>query len=200
MEKSAVRNKQGLISPAEGEETHHQRQPVKEKKKSIRWMFFALFAGCSYGLGNVVFGLNCSQHGLFGASYIGPSGLIVLVAYRLWTQARVKLETGTWVDKNNSNYYEPLTSRGEGAQPGRFKWENFLPLTAFWLTSVLALIVISIAFKLALMSSLNQGCIPVLFSLQHSWQTRTSAPHTGANTHQDPSATRRAQQRPIVLQ
>ena len=81
----------------------------------------------------------------------------------------VKLKTGFWVDKNNSNYYEPLEyqneqEEGEVKVPGRFKSENLVPLTFFWLTSVVALILIAFAFKFALLANINQGCIPILFS------------------------------------
>ena len=76
--------------------------------KSSRWLLFALLAAASFGLGNVAFGLHCSQRGIFGASFTGPAGLLILTVYRMVTQARVKLTTGFWVDKNNSNYYVPL--------------------------------------------------------------------------------------------
>ena len=59
-------------------------------------------------MGNVVFGLHCSQRGIFGASFTGPAGLAILITYRIITQLRVKYKTGFWVDKNNSNYFEPL--------------------------------------------------------------------------------------------
>ena len=39
-----------------------------------------------------------------------------------------------------------------------------VPLTFFWLTSVVALILVSFSFKFALQANINQGCIPILFS------------------------------------
>ena len=93
-----------------------------------------------------------------GASFTGPAGFVLLLAYRLYTQSRVKHRTGAWVDKHDSNYYEP----GEGGEL-RFKKESLAPLTVFWATTVISLLMIGNAFMFASMADMNQGLISMLF-------------------------------------
>ena len=108
---------------------------------------------------------------MFGPAFQGPAGLILLLAYRFYTQLRVKREKGVWVDKTNSSFYE-VVEAAEGDQDQfyaatqtRFRTENIVPIIFMTVPSLLAVCVISLAFEYAALSDINQGTIPCLFTL-----------------------------------
>ena len=63
-------------------------------------------AGLTYALGNVAFGISCSQKGIYGVGFIGPASLLLANLYKFYGQAKIKRETGNWIDKENSNYWK----------------------------------------------------------------------------------------------
>ena len=71
-------------------------------------MVHALGSGLTFALGNVVFGINCSQKGIYGGGFPGPASLFFVGLYKLVDQCRVKRKTGKWVDKANSNYWKEV--------------------------------------------------------------------------------------------
>ena len=66
-------------------------------------------AGLSFGIGNVVFGINISQKGVYGGGFPGPAALLLAAIFKFTQQIKVKRSSGHWVDKQNSNYYKPLS-------------------------------------------------------------------------------------------
>ena len=64
-----------------------------------------MVAGLTFALGNVVFGINISQHGFHGATFTTPITLFVAVCYRCVAACRTRRQTGMWLDKVNSNYW-----------------------------------------------------------------------------------------------
>jgi Ca2+/Na+ antiporter len=109
------------------------------------------------GLGNTIFGINLTQKGAWGPVFTGPAGFIVLFLYRLYTFFKVKCSTGHWIDKKDSNFYDPDTDK--------FRCKSLVPLTFMWFPPIIALIIVTYAFKFAKESGINQGVIPCLFSL-----------------------------------
>ena len=69
------------------------------------WIWLSLSAGFVYALGNVTFGINCSQLGVYGAGFPGPITFILIAIYRFYTMCKTKQATGKWIDKANSNYW-----------------------------------------------------------------------------------------------
>ena len=59
----------------------------------------------TYALGNVAFGISCSQYGLLGTGLTGPTGFLMIFLYRLVEACQNKRRLGTWIDKANSNYW-----------------------------------------------------------------------------------------------
>ena len=166
-----------------------------DRKKGNTWVILAMGAGLSYGLGNVSYGQNCSQLGFWGTGFTGPVTLIIVVAYRLYQACRLKKETGSFVDKSNSNFWrlkEPSTERAttteqDGINSGlenddyqtaasvtmtqesqpiyEFRWENLRQCAIYQaLPSQVALVLVSFAFKFALLAEINQGTVPSLFT------------------------------------
>lgn len=76
-----------------------------KRRKGNTWILLAMTAGLSYGLGNVAYGKNCSQLGVWGSGMTGPITLFVIVAYRLFQACQLKRKTGRFVDKSNSNFW-----------------------------------------------------------------------------------------------
>ena len=139
-------------------------------------------SGLTFALGNVVFGMNCSQHGVLGGGFPGPASLLMVCIYKFFSQLRVKRATGYWVDKTKSNYYKKVASSeaptevtdGDEFRPAAvadradyaFNWRNMaMVFFAQAMTSLAGLCLVAYAFKFAKMAGINQGCIPVLFSM-----------------------------------
>jgi hypothetical protein len=140
-----------------------------------------LAGGMCNGLGNVLFGIKCSATKQWGAGFAGPLGLVLLVLYRIITQGKVRVKKGTWVDRDNSNWYEiddqavdlvQVDHLGELSDETlneklltpingldttmyRFKYENMVPLSMMTWPSFFALIVISYGFEFAIAAGMN---------------------------------------------
>jgi len=53
------------------------------QKSSKAWVFYALAAGLCYGVGNIIFGLEITKHGIWGCGFTGPAPFLMLATYRL---------------------------------------------------------------------------------------------------------------------
>ena len=53
------------------------------RSTSKLWIVYALGSGLIYALGNVIFGMNCSQKGVYGGGFPGPATLIMVCTYRI---------------------------------------------------------------------------------------------------------------------
>ena len=77
----------------------------QERGQSKQWILLAILSGFFYGVGNVIFGINCSQLGLFGAGFVGPSTFTVVALYRLVQACKTKQQKGQFIDYENSAYW-----------------------------------------------------------------------------------------------
>ena len=81
------------------------QKEVAQRLTSPLWIVHGLGSGLCFALGNVAFGISCSQRGIYGAGFPGPATLLITGLYRLGTLYNTKKRTGKWVDKENSNYW-----------------------------------------------------------------------------------------------
>ena len=86
-------------------EVHSRRTDRQNTTESKAWLTYALSAGLFFGLGNTVFGINCSQRGVWGSGFPGPAVLLLTVLYRLTEACKTKRRIGTFVDYKASNYW-----------------------------------------------------------------------------------------------
>lgn len=77
------------------------------------WVLYSWIVGLSFGLGNTIFGISCTQRGIFGVSCTGPATLLYVTLSKLYTAYKVKAKTGKWMDKSDSNYYEAVNVQEE---------------------------------------------------------------------------------------
>ena len=86
-------------------------EPINETprtgNKSKLWILYGLLGGLFYALGNVAFGINCTQSGVWAVGFIGPSTFVLILIYRMVHGCLTKKCTGYWIDKSNSNYWAP---------------------------------------------------------------------------------------------
>ena len=80
------------------------------RTESKAWLSYALSAGLLFGLGNTVFGINCSQRGVWGSGFPGPAVLLLTSLYRMTEACRTKRRIGTFVDYKASNYWRRNTT------------------------------------------------------------------------------------------
>ena len=64
-----------------------------------------MLSGLTFGLGNTVFGINCSQLGFWGSTYPGPIACLILLSNRLIQMCRNKFRSGSFIDYEHSNYW-----------------------------------------------------------------------------------------------
>ena len=150
-------------------------------KSSNKWILFAMGAGFFYGIGNTIFGIHCSQLGIFGAGFIGPSTFLLVALYRMIESCRIKRRMGSFIDKENSAYWRKVNNdEKEGPSNDDFQtaplvsgestyelnWHNInIVVTTQALMMTIGLIFVAYAFKFALSAGMNQGCIPSLFTV-----------------------------------
>ena len=91
--------------PLIGKDATHQ-QEQEAGKKSNMWILLILLAGFFYALGNVAFGISCSQLGVYGAGFPAPISLVLVITYRGVEACKTKKRTGHFIDKANSNYWK----------------------------------------------------------------------------------------------
>ena len=98
-------------------------------------------------------GVKLASAGMMGPGFTGPLGLVVSVAYRFYEMCKNKKiwnrDKSNWVDKES----------------GKFLASNLIPLAGNFLPNLCALVCLSLAFKYAAISGLNQGILPTLTSL-----------------------------------
>ena len=70
------------------------------------WILLAMLAGFFYALGNVAFGISCSQLGVYGAGFPAPISLFIVIIYRGIEACKIKRRTGHFIDKAHSNYWK----------------------------------------------------------------------------------------------
>ena len=148
------------------------QEEVSAPKQSKAWIFLSMGAGLSFGLGNTIFGLHCSQRGVWGGAFTGPMPLLITLIYRLGQACCVnKRQAGSFIDKANSNYWKPAGTEDTDdfqsqTNKYRFNWKNFTIMFATQtLPIALGLFLVSYAFKFALAAEINQGAIPSIFSV-----------------------------------
>jgi len=110
-----------------------------------------------FAVGNFFFGRSLADKGIWGVAITGPTSLVFLIIYRVYTICKTKRETGYFVDKKNSNWYH--------AETGRFRTEQLVPLNVMWIPAIIGLLLVSYAFTYATIANMNQGIIPSLFTL-----------------------------------
>lgn len=135
----------------------------ESKSTSTAWVYLALCAGFVFGLGNVIFGINLSQKGIWGSGFIGPASLCIVGLYRLLAQYfSVKRVTGNWIDKADSNYYRVVKCTAQDPTSDEFRkmpdqkgeyefnWQN-LAMVFFTqaMTMLAGLIMVAYCFKFA---------------------------------------------------
>ena len=79
-------------------------------QKNNMWIVLAVGAAFVYSLGNVAFGIGCSEYGITGAGLPGPSALFICLTYRLVQACVTKSRVGTFVDYQNSHWWVLTTS------------------------------------------------------------------------------------------
>ena len=72
------------------------------------WVFYSCLVGLSFGLGNTIFGITCTQRGFYGVCCTGPATLLYVTLSKLYTAYKVKAKTGKWINKSDSNYYKAI--------------------------------------------------------------------------------------------
>ena len=130
-------------------------------------------SGLTFALGNVVFGINCSQKGVYGGGFPGPASLLLVGLYKFYEQIQVRRKTGHWIDKANSNYWKRADKERESAVNSHdeytaanevseneshytFNWVNLVMVFfAQAMTSLAGLILVSYCFKFAKMAGIN---------------------------------------------
>ncbi len=107
------------------------------------------------GTGAFIFASNFSDQGIYGTGLIGPIPAILCFIIRLIIEKRYKKETGWWTKPKNSHYY---------TDDRKVRYSTLIPLIGNVLTNALYLLAMTIGWKLAKSSGLNQGVISTLLS------------------------------------
>ena len=120
------------------------------------WVLYGLLSGLFYALGNVAYGINCSQLGVASMGFLGPSTLFIVLIYRFVGFYHTKKDTGQWIDKANSNYWQLTVSDDNDDSQYRFNWGNLntVVLTQAMPSSV-GMLLVSYAFNFALLAEVN---------------------------------------------
>ena len=98
-EESGTDHRQALIDD-------NMTSQQEEREKSNMWILLAMLGGLFYALGNVAFGISCSQLGIYGAGIPAPISLLLVLIYRGVEACAIKRRTGHFIDKASSNYWK----------------------------------------------------------------------------------------------
>ena len=126
-------------------------------ESSLVWVWYSLLSGVTIGVSNYIMGVKLAQAGVFAASFTGPLGFVILVIYRIGECVKNKYRTGRTIDYNNSNWFK--------GNENRFVRSNIIPLLGNFIPNLLSLITVSLSFKYAALSGINQGMIFTLVAL-----------------------------------
>ena len=132
----------------------------KAEKSSKIWIFLAMLGGLFYSLGNVAFGISCSQLGVWGAGFVGPVTFVACAIYRVIEACRNKRRMGNFIDKEHSAYWRPRTDvSGDDFREAnemvqyKFNWHNlWIAAGTQAIPSLAGLILVAYAFKFALLA------------------------------------------------
>jgi len=108
------------------------------------------------GFGAFLYATNFSKNGIVGTGIISPGPFFFCLTIRVVEEVRFKRRTGSWFKREGSRVMTP---------EGKIIWETLIPLSVNVATNVLYLIVLTLGWKFAKASGLNQGVISTLLSL-----------------------------------
>jgi hypothetical protein len=126
-------------------------------------MLMALVSGITSGVGNFLLGAKLSHVGAMGAGFTGPLNLVILLVYRFGTMFMTKRQHNTWVDKENSNFFQKTTHK--------FVYQHLIPLAGNFIPNLVSLVFIAITFKLCEEAGINQGIMMTFLSLASVYNT-----------------------------
>ena len=107
----------------------------------------ALNAGIFLGCANFLYA-GLSSRGFISLSYVGLTAFIIIAIYRLNQCIRNKINTGSIIDMNTSNFVD--TENGN-----KFKYSNIIPLCGNGFTNLFSLFMMTYAFKYAAIAGIN---------------------------------------------
>ena len=143
------------LETKEKEKTPAAAQP-KKSGGNCYWIFMSLLAGACMGIGNFLFASNFSGRGLLGLGVLGPGGTILCLLIRIIKESIFRVKQGKWIKDKNSRVKN---------EDGSIKWKSLIPLIANVATNFIYLVVLTIGWKLAKASGLNQGVIAAMINL-----------------------------------
>ena len=123
--------------------------------KNCYWISVSLLAGACMGTGAFIFASSFSEYGMIGTGILAPGPFFFCLIIRLFQEIRFRRRTGSWFKKEGSRVKTP---------EGKIIWKSLIPVAVNVITNALYLIVITIGWKLAKASGLNQGVISTLLS------------------------------------
>ena len=124
--------------------------------KNCGWILYSLFAGMCMGTGAFIYASTFSDHGIMATGILAPAPFIMCLIIRLQAEVRYKCKTGTW-------FKEGAASRARSPD-GKVLWKSLIPLIANCLTNLGQLVVLSLGWKFAKASDMNQGVISTLLA------------------------------------
>ena len=108
------------------------------------------------GMGAFIYGTNFSEHGLVAVGIVGPVPCLMCLVIRLSVEIRYRVKKGTW-------FKEGAASRVR-TPDGAVLWKSLIPVVANILTNVSSFLLLSLGWKFAKASDMNQGVIYTLVS------------------------------------
>ena len=109
------------------------------------------------GTGSFIYATNFSEYGMLGAGMLGPGPFILCVIIRTYQEVSYKLRTGSWFKpKGASRVLNP---------DGSIQWKSLIPLFVSIAMNQSYILVMSLGWKFAERSGMNQGVISTLLSL-----------------------------------
>ena len=109
------------------------------------------------GTGAFIYATNFSEYGIIGAGILGPGPFIMCVIIRTYQEARYKLRTGSW--------FKPKSASRVINPDGSVKWRSAIPLVISMTTNFSYILVMTLGWKFAEESGMNQGVISTLLSM-----------------------------------
>ena len=107
------------------------------------------------GTGAFIFASNFSDQGIAATGLMGPIPALLFILTRVIIECRYKKKNNRWTKEKNSRLLK---------EDGTVRWSTLVPLIGNVLTNALYLFAMTIGWKLAKASGLNQGVISTLLS------------------------------------
>ena len=114
-------------------------------------------AGACMGTGAFIFASNFSDYGIIGTGILAPGPFIMCLATRTYKEISYKRRSGSWFKPGNAS--RVMTPEG------KILWKSLIPVTVNLLTNGGYLVVMSLGWKFAKASNMNQGIISTLLSM-----------------------------------